>query len=263
MDNKKDDLNVLGAIRPAHDEVSSYRRSSRAEAPKQSNFNGILVFVIFVLAIMMGIGGYSLYEVQKKLDQSNVLLAKGQESVLELERRLAATGTDVSKTLQNMQGQMDVNVSEIDKLWGVAYRQNRPNIKKNQLAIDKVSVDVKNNLVPLKLTVGKISSRFDALSVDMVEVKQNLIIDNEEMATEVSMVRGQIQDQTVQVEGTKRNVAVLTRQMKEAQESIDVIDRYRIQLNQKLLQLERLIQDQDVSAAQIPAPATTPVEAGN
>ncbi len=261
MDNKKEDLDVLGAIRPAHDEVSSYRRSGRAEAPKQSNFNGILVFVILVLAIMMGVGGYSLYEVQKKLDQSNVLLAKGQESVLELERRLAATGTDVSKTLQNMQGQMDVNVSEIDKLWGVAYRQNRPNIKKNQAAISKVDEDIKKNLAPLKSTVNTISSRFDALSADMVEVKQNLIIDNEEMTTEVAMVRGQIQDQTVQLEGTRRNLAVLTREMKEAQEAIDVIDRYRIQLNQKLLELERLIQDQDIDT--VPVPASAPVDPAN
>ena len=89
MADKKVELDGIGAIRPARDEVSSYRRSNRADAPAKSNFNGILVFVIVVLAVMMGVGGFVLIEVQKKLDQSNVLLQKGQESVQQLEGRLS------------------------------------------------------------------------------------------------------------------------------------------------------------------------------
>jgi len=80
------------------------------------------------MVIVMGFGGYVLYEVQKKLVEANELLSKSQDSILELEGRLAATGTDVSKTLQEMQGQAETNVGEIDKLWAVAYRQNRPKI---------------------------------------------------------------------------------------------------------------------------------------
>ena len=86
MSDKKDDLDVLPAIRPAQDEVSSYRRSTRSDAPKQSNFNGILVFVIVIMAIMMGVGGFTLYEVQKKLDRSNILLSKEQENLQQRSR---------------------------------------------------------------------------------------------------------------------------------------------------------------------------------
>jgi chromosome segregation ATPase len=252
MADKKVDLDGIGAIRPARDEVSSYRRSNRADAPAKSNFNGILVFVIVVLAIMMGVGGFVLIEVQKKLDQSNVLLQKGQESVQQLEDRLSATGTDVSKTLQNMQGRMDTNVSEIDKLWKVAYRQNKPAIKENLDEIVKIRSDLKTNVAPLNNTVQGMIESFNKLSSDMIEVRQGLAIENEETTTQVSMVRGQVQDQSVQVEGNKRDISILSNQMKEAQEAIDVIDQYRKQINQRLIDMQGQIQDQSASQTTSP-----------
>ena len=234
-----DDKNLdLPSIKPAQDEVSSYRRSTRSDAPRQSNFNGILVFVIVIMAIMMGVGGFTLYEVQKKLDQSNVLLAKGQENVLELENRLAATGTDVSKTLQTMQAQMQTNVAEIDKLWAVAYRQNRPNIQK----LEKSLSETQAKLTPLDARINTIQTEFQSMATDMAQERQGLMDDKEEMATSVSLVRGQIQDQSVQVEGNRRNVSVLTSQMKDVEEAIESNDRFRQQLNQRLLDMQGQIQ---------------------
>jgi len=244
MSDKKDDLDVLPAIRPAQDEVSSYRRSTRSDAPKQSNFNGILVFVIVIMAIMMGIGGFTLYEVQKKLDRSNVLLSKGQENLQQLDNRLNASGTDVSKTFQSMQSQMKTNVSEIDKLWALSHRQNRPQIKKNETDIKKVRADMQSNIAPLTKTVKSVTGRFDQLAFEMKDVKRNLVDDNEEMVTQVSLVRGKIQDQSVQVEGNKREISILAKQMKDTQEAIDVIDQYRRQINQRLRDLQGQIQDQ-------------------
>ena len=252
MADKKVELDGIGAIRPARDEVSSYRRSNRADAPAKSNFNGILVFVIVVLAVMMGVGGFILIEVQKKLDQSNVLLQKGQESVQQLENRLSATGTDVSKTLQDMQVRMDTNVSEIDKLWAVSYRQNKPSIKENLDEILKIRSDLATNVVPLSNTVQGMIESFNKLSSNMTEVRQGLLIENEETTTQMSMVRGQVQDQSVQVEGNKRDISILSKQVKEAQEAINVIDQYRKQVNQQLIDLQGQIQDQSANQTTSP-----------
>lgn len=252
MSDEQKDLGALPAIRPAQDEVSSYRRSNRSEAPKQSNFNGILVFVILIMAIMMGVGGFTLYEVQKKLNQSNVLLARGQENLRELDNRLAATGTDVSKTLQIMRGLMDTNVSEIDKLWALSHRQNKPNITKNEAAINKLRADLQSSVRPLTRTVGSVVEKFNNLSTDMTQVKQDLVDDNEEMTTQVSLVKGQVQDQSVQVEGNRREISILVNQMKVVQEAIDVIDQYRRQINQRLRDLQGQIQDQPPSQTTSP-----------
>jgi uncharacterized protein HemX len=103
MNDKKKDLNPVPAIKPAQDEVASYRSTNRSDAPKQSNFNGMLVFSLVLMAIMMGVGGYTLFEVQQRLDQSNKILEEANKNVRDLESRLEATGTDVSKTIQIIQ----------------------------------------------------------------------------------------------------------------------------------------------------------------
>ncbi|MBD3646743.1 MAG: hypothetical protein HUJ31_04660, partial [Pseudomonadales bacterium] len=55
MSDKSDKDDLIPSIAPAQDEVASYRRSGRSEAPRQVNFNGMLVFVIVVLAIFMAV----------------------------------------------------------------------------------------------------------------------------------------------------------------------------------------------------------------
>ena len=130
MTDDMKNLDDLPSITPDAADVSSYRRGGRSEAPKQSNFNGILVFIVVLMLLVMGFGGYVLLQVQNKLNEANGLLSKSQASIGELEARLAATGSDVSKTFETMQEQSNTNLSEIDKLWAVAYRQNRPKIDK-------------------------------------------------------------------------------------------------------------------------------------
>ncbi|MCY4532376.1 MAG: hypothetical protein OXC84_08640 [Gammaproteobacteria bacterium] len=237
MNDENDELDSIPAIKPARDEIATRVRSGRAEAPRQSNFNGLLVFVIILMAVIMGVGGYTIYEVQQKLNQANVLLEKGQENYSELEGRLAATGTDVSKTLQEMQGEIGANFEQIDLLWGHAYRTNKPNIQKNTNAIAQIRKDLDN----LAQTVKNVESGFGTLSEEMNRIRQDLHDDAQETTTQVSLVRSQVQDQAVSLEGNRRNIVALTRQLKELQEDIEVINRYRQQVNQKIVDLESKI----------------------
>jgi chromosome segregation ATPase len=231
MANNSKDFDLIPSIAPAKDEVASYRRSGRAEAPKQSNFNGLLVFALVIMAIMMGIGGFALYEVQKKLDQSNQLLAQGQKSIRDLDDRLAATGTDVSKTLQVMKAQQTTNVTEIDKLWGVAFRSNRPRIEGMEVTIKSLLEMDKR----LDTKASTVTQRFDTFS-------QQTRDDSEDLATRVALVRGQVQDQSVLLEANRRSVLALQSQMKDTREAISVIDRYRQQVNQSLVDINRQLQ---------------------
>ncbi len=237
MNDENDELDGIPAIKPARDEIATRVRSGRAEAPRQSNFNGLLVFVIILMAVIMGVGGYTIYEVQQKLNQANVLLEKGQENYSDLEGRLAATGTDVSKTLQEMQGEIGANFEQIDLLWGHAYRTNKPNIQKNTNAIAQIRKDLDN----LAQTVKNVESGFGTLSEEMNRIRQDLQDDAQETTTQVSLVQSQVQDQAVSLEGNRRNIVALTRQLKELQEDIEVINRYRQQVNQKIVDLESKI----------------------
>jgi len=232
----------IPSIKPEQDEVASYRSSGRSAAPKQSNFNGLLVFVIVLMAIMMGFGGYTLFEVQKKLDQSNELLAQGQENIRELDSRLAATGTDVSKTLQDLKEQVSTNFSEIDKLWAVSYRQNRPDIQKNVRAITALEDNLGKKVETMDQSVKQMSSQYQLTLNEILSLREGLLRDNEELITEIALLRGQVQDQAVAQEAMRRNISSLTQQVRETEEAIAAIDRHRLQLTQKLAQLQALIQ---------------------
>lgn len=232
----------IPSIKPAQDEVASYRRSGRSEAPKQSNFNGLLVFVIVLMAIMMGIGGYTLYEVQERLERSNQLLEQGQENTRQLDSRLAATGTDVSKTLQDLKAQMNTNFTEIDKLWAVSHRQNKPDIQKNVRAIAGLKRDLGAKIDSMSGSVKKMSSQYEAILNELSGLREGLRQDNEELITEIALLRGQVQDQAVVQGASKRNLNSLDRQVKEMQAAIDSIDAHRRQISQKLNELENNIQ---------------------
>jgi chromosome segregation ATPase len=244
MNDKSGDIDSLHSIVPGKDEVASYKRiqgrGNRADAPRQSNFNGMLVFVILLMAIIMGIGAYTLYEVQKKLERANVLLAKGQENVIELEKRLNAAGTDVSKTLVLINDQVDVNIHEIRKLWDVSNKRNKKWILDNEKAIGlnkSIAQRVLNNNSEVTHQLSIVVSGFENLSKEVKAVQQSLLNDNEELITQMTLVRGQMQDQVVEIKGVNRQLTSLTVKQKSIQEAIEVIDGHRRQINKKLSEL--------------------------
>lgn len=233
------DLDLIPAIAPEKDELDSRRRN--LSAPKQSNFRGLLVFCLVLMAAVLGVGGFTLFEVQQRLNQSNELLEQARQSVQDLEARLAATGTDVSKELRTLKEQQATNFSEIDKLWRVAYRENRPNIKKLENSFKDMALTnekLSTEIIALRSEVDRSGAAFKSLSDTMNQTRENLLAENEELKTSISLVRGQVQDQAVESEAAKRNVATINRSLKEIQEAIDAIDRYRAQINQRVLKLE-------------------------
>ncbi|SVA83344.1 uncharacterized protein METZ01_LOCUS136198 [marine metagenome] len=233
----------IPSIKPDQDEVASYRSSARSAAPRQSNFNGLLVFVIVLMAIIMGIGGYTLFEVRNKLDSSNELLAQGREKIAELDSRLAATGTDVSKTLQDLKAQLSTNFSEIDKLWAVSYRQNKPDIQKNVRSIASLKDDLGQRVTSMSGSLQQMTTQYQAILDELSGLREGLLQDNEELITEITLLRGQVQDQAVAQEASRRNLNSLTKQLNDITEAIDSIDQHRRQLAQKLAQQQAQIQN--------------------
>ena len=233
----------IPSIKPDQDDVASYRSSGRSSAPKQSNFNGLLVFVLLLVAITMGIGGYTLFEVQNKLERSNELLAQGQKNIAELDSRLAATGTDVSKTLQDLKAQVSTNFAEIDKLWAVSYRQNKPDIQKNVRSIASLKDDLGQRVTTMSGSVQKMAAQYQKMLDELSGLREGLLQDNEELITEIAMLRGQVQDQAVVQEASRRTLNSLTKQLNDINEAIESIDQHRKQLAQKLAQQQSQIQN--------------------
>ncbi|MFT5560453.1 MAG: chromosome segregation ATPase [Litorivivens sp.] len=226
------DLDEIPVIAAEKHELDSRRRT--LAAPRQSNFRGLLVFSLVLMGVMLGIGGYTLYEVQQRLDQSNELLDLANKGVRDLEARLAATGTDVSKELQTLKEQQTTNFSEIDKLWRIPYRENRPAISKIEQSVKDMAGASGRLDLELAGLKTKLSSTADTIAV----LTRSVTTDSDELKTTVSLVRGQVQDQADQSEAQKRSITTINRQLKDVEEAIDAIDRYRQQVNQQLIELQ-------------------------
>jgi chromosome segregation ATPase len=248
MTDKPTAVDSFQSLKPAQDEVASYRRNqakaARRPPAKPGNFSGTLVFVIVLMAIMMGIGGYTLYEVQKKLEKSNLLLTKGQENFAELERRLNATGTDVSKTLESIGRRLDDNELEIRKLWDVANKRNKDWIQANQKAIESISSSLDKTVKGVdgvSKQMKAVAGRFEVLDKDMKKLQTTLSDENAELVTQITLVRGQVQDQAVELKGVARQLSLLSSRQKTNEEAIEAIDEHRRQLNMKISELQNEI----------------------
>ena len=237
-----DNGKIIPSIKPDQADVASYRRNARADTPKQSNFNGFLVFVIALMAIIMGVGGFVLYEVQQNLALSNQLLNQGQNNIRELDTRLSETGTDVLKTTQDLSDQVKLNFSEIDKLWKLAHRQNKPDIQKNlrdiALLKEKTALFEKNDSERL--------TKFDTALIKIDSLSARIKDENEELITEISFIKAQLEDQLLKREADRRKFYSIEKKIEDLSEAINSIDQHRRIINQKLAQLRDDVQKLDI-----------------
>lgn len=233
-----DSRETIPSIKPDQVDVASYRRNARTDPPKQSNFNGFLVFVIALMAIIMGVGGFALYEVQQSLALSNKLLDQGQNNIRDLDTRLSETGTDVLKTTQDLSDQVKLNFTEIDKLWKVAHRQNKPDIQKNVRDIALL----KEKNAAFERNDSERLTKFDGALTKIDSLSARIKDENEEIITEISFIKAQLEDQLLKREADKREFYSVEKQIEELSEAINSIDQHRRIINQKLAQLRDDVQ---------------------
>ena len=190
----------------------------------------------------MGVGGFVLYEVQQNLALSNQLLNQGQNNIRELDTRLSETGTDVLKTTQDLSDQVKLNFSEIDKLWKLAHRQNKPDIQKNlrdiALLKEKTALFEKNDSERL--------TKFDTALIKIDSLSARIKDENEELITEISFIKAQLEDQLLKREADRRKFYSIEKKIEDLSEAINSIDQHRRIINQKLAQLRDDVQKLDI-----------------
>ena len=132
---------------------------------------------------------------------------------------------------------------------GVAYRQNRPKILELEKTLQNANgtnKELERQLArqskSITTATAKSAAQFDELVADIARVRQILTDDSEDMTTQFSLVRGQVQDQADLVEANKRNLASIQNRVKITEEAIEVIDKYRAQVNKRLVDLQAMIQ---------------------
>jgi len=149
--------------------------------------NGILwVLVVTMFFGVLG-GGYWSYnkltDVDLLLMVSRGELDHARKRIGELEALVVATDVNSNKSGTVVQAQVRLVDNrakernkfvdtEIDKLWGVAYRNNRPAIEVNQKAIDNNTATVKQHQEKLKTQNEKVSLQRSAIAKQKVQIQE-------------------------------------------------------------------------------------------
>ena len=167
-------------------------RAMQSSAPQMvAKSNGILWVLVVAMFVGVLVGGFWSYskltDVDLLLMVSRGELDHARKRIGELEALVVATDVNSNKSGTVVQAQVRLLDNrakernkfvdtEIDKLWGVTYRNNRPAIEENQKAIDNNTATVKQHQEKLKTQnerVGLQQSSITKQEVKIEEASQN------------------------------------------------------------------------------------------
>lgn len=197
--------------------------STTAEPPKRSF--GLWMFCLFTLA-MVTVGGWWMHhrvvDMEDMLTVSRGELGHARKRIGELEALVVATDVNANKSGTVVQAQVKLIDdrakerskfidSEIDKLWGVAYRTNKPAIAETQKAVANNSVGIKQHTEQMAAQTALVGKQQDLVAGQQKQMAE-VAAGNKQLATDVA---GQAQNLkgavgSIQAQEAKLSKAIAT-----------------------------------------------------
>lgn len=202
---------------------------------------GSSAWLFLLILVSFGFNGYLLYQLQfLQADQGQV-----SQRVSSLEGRLSVTDESLSESgaamqalLQDHAAELELHMSEIRKLWGVAYDTNRKNIEALQTSLSGIRSQLQSLSDEVDNAGSQVASRVDSLGSELLI-----------LSADVEDVLGRIRETRDELNQQQRNLSQLQAAGQDTSAAIQSIDSFRQQINQRLIQLEN-----EVRALSNPAP---------
>ena len=239
-----DDLRIV----PERDEARARPKSNRpttAKArtkPPQKTTGGSSVLVgllCIMVALVSGAAAYLYLQTQTLSEQRDDLDSR----VKVLEQKLSVTdeslsesGAAIQSILRGHSEDLETQMSEIRKLWGVAYDTNRTNIE----TLEKTTATQTASVNALRDSVTKfepVADGFDSLK-SRLEATANQSL---ALSAGFDEAEGQLRELTDTMTDLKADISAQKGISADHSEAIEAIDQYRVQINQRLIQLENQI----------------------
>lgn len=241
-----DDLRII----PERDDVRQPVRATRPSggdgngkkprpAPPQKKSGGSS-FLVSVLCLMMivlsGAAAYLYFQTQSLLAQraeldERVQVLEGKLSVTD--ESLSQSGAAIQSMLKTQDEELKLHMSEIRKLWAVAYDANRPKIE----ALEKSVASQGTKLTAAAVSIEKI----EPLTADISDLKTKIdTTANQSLALSAGIddVESSLRKQTDSISSLTSTLNSQKSTVQDHAQAIEAIDQYRIQINQRVLQLE-------------------------
>lgn len=211
-------------IAPERDEIRARHRGKKPPTLPAATADGTGAQAMLWLLTLLVLGlaaatGYLFWQLQT-MAESRAQLAAQVAALSGADESQQQSGAAIQSTLKAHEEEMAMHMSEIRKLWGVAYDRNRPAIEKLQQA----QTDTKARLDSLASTTARLSP----LAGEQATMRSRLL----ELAAET-------RDLADRSTADRDRIATNESKITQHEEAIQAIDEYRRQTNQRLLRLER------------------------
>lgn len=259
MSNSRDDDLDIPSIVPERDEVAS-RSGRRVKSSSGSGGSGssggegpsvparsasgaasgpvrLLLSILTLAMLATGVGAWFFYtEGQRALAE----LENANGRLQALESRLSAVGEDTEETTLNLIDRIDLNFSEIDKLWA-ARNENRSNIADNSSTIEEhteVIGSMENALESQADMLGSANSQLNNL-----QSRVDTITENVAAMEDIDQQIGSVQERLDELESSMDNLGPVANRVRTVEQDIESINVYRLQMNQTISTIRDQIQN--------------------
>lgn len=223
-------------------DAGGYRRAPRRAEDRGTQGRSIgFSFLIVVLVAGLGVAGWFIANQQRMLGQSRANLESATQRIAQLESRLLETDQTMSATGVEVNDKFKLWESEIRKLWDVANKRNVDMIKATETKITSQASEmegIRGTLKTLNATVGKHEDAFgqqSALMEQIAGLQQQLRKLDDQQAKTTEMVAA-TQKSVTSLQGG------LVKRVEENEKAIEAIDAYRLQINQRLAEINARLQ---------------------
>ena len=202
------------------------KSSHRRPAPQKSASSPLVGVLCIMVILVSGAAAYLFLQTQTLTEQRNDLdsRVKVLESKLSVtDESLSASGAVIQSKLKDHQDDLELQMSEIRKLWGVSYDTNKPDIAELKKGQNFQTAQLKDT----KGAVENLKSRVDAAANQSISLTAG--IDDLEQ---------QVRQLNDTVSSLKSDLTSQGNRVSDHTQAIEAIDQYRLQLNQRLIQLE-------------------------
>ena len=253
MSNRPEDDLDIPSIVPERDELAS--RSGRrvktggggksadaGTAPRAAsgNLSGsarLLMSILTVAMLASAVAAWFFYtEGQAVLGE----LEHASGRIQALENRLSAVGDDTQETTLNLIERIDLNFSEIDKLWA-ARNENRNNIGTQRATLEEHG-EIIGSMESALESQSDILNTANAQLTNL-QSRVNTITENVASMEDIDRQISALQAQMNQVESSIDNLESIGNRVRTTEQDIESINVYRLQLNQTISTLRDQIRN--------------------
>lgn len=249
MPNKQDDFDEIPAIVPERDELlergrrrkrgnsSSYAASAQMpEMVVTGGTSGVVVFLLTFLFMGLCATGGAGYYFYKESETTKAQLLNAQSRLMEVETRLNLTDEAVQESASGLVERVNFNFGEIDKLWA-ARNTLRTEVEKTTVAVTALQETTKALEAAVSNQASQLtqsSSQITSLTNRLEQINNNFAgMDNlGQQLTVINADLNRVKTAMSSVESGVQN------RLATAEQDIESINVYRLQINQTLATLQ-------------------------